>query len=90
MTTSNKIWYGILISTVSFLLFMAFYLVVSPKRTIRYELAGYTPQGIPCINVDIENSPDNTIRLSKEVSWEQAVRMVDSLNAILHKYPISK
>lgn len=61
--------------------------ILSPKHVVRYELGvGY--DGIPVINADIENSPDDQIELSKEVSWSDAVHMVDSLNMNLRKHRI--
>jgi hypothetical protein len=35
---------------------------------------------MPAIGIEIENASDETISLSREVSWSQAVQMVDSLN----------
>lgn len=39
--------------------------------------------GVPSITVDINNAPDGTIHLSKEISSSEAMHMVDSLNKSL-------
>lgn len=62
--------------------------ILSPKHVVRYDLSGRYSEGIPTINIDIENSSDETIQLSKDVTWEAAVKMVDSLNINLSKHPI--
>jgi hypothetical protein len=83
----GKIWqfflmFIILVILGSFILWLS-----SPKHIVRYDLdSAY--HGIPRINADVENGSDYTIPLSKEVSWEQAIRMVDSLNMGLKKYPV--
>jgi hypothetical protein len=84
----GKIWqfflmFIILVILGSFILWLS-----SPKHIVRYDLDRGYQDGIPRINADVENGSDYTIPLSKEVSWEQAIRMVDSLNMILKKYPV--
>lgn len=83
----GKIWQWLAIIVIAAFIGTGIYLIVSPKHVVRYELGvGY--EGIPAISADIENAPDDWIRLSKEVSWSEAVHMVDSLNQNLRKYPI--
>jgi hypothetical protein len=56
------------------------YFILSPKKVIQYELGNGYGDGIPCINANIDNTPDHQIRLSKEIGWHEAINMVDSLN----------
>lgn len=84
----GKIWqfflmFIILVILGSFILWLS-----SPKHVVRYDLNHTYQDGIPRIKADVENGSDYTITLSKEVSWEQAIRMVDSLNMGLKKYPV--
>ena len=64
------------------------YFITAPKHVVRYELGGQYSEGIPEIKVDIENASDETIQLSKDVTWPEAIRMVDSLNQIIKTHPI--
>lgn len=83
----EKIWQWFAIVVIAAFIGAGIYMIVSPKHVVRYELGvGY--DGIPAINADIENASDDRIRLSKEVTWSEAVHMVDSLNQNLRKYPI--
>jgi len=54
------------------------YFINSPKYVKSYYLKSNS--SIPAIGIEIENSSDEVIYLSREVSWSQAVQMVDSLN----------
>lgn len=83
----EKAWSIIGMIAVIALIATTTYLISGPKKIIGYSLKG-NYQGIPAINVSIDNSPDETITLSKEVTWSEAVRMVDSLNAGLKKNSI--
>lgn len=83
----EKVWQWLAILVIATLTGTLVHHVVSPKHVVRYELGiGY--DGIPAITADIENSADDCIRLSKEVSWSDAVHMVDSLNMNLRKHRI--
>lgn len=62
--------------------------ITSTKRIIEYRLSGEYSQGVPRISVNIDNSPDETIQLSPDISWDQAIIMVDSLNNNLKKNSI--
>jgi hypothetical protein len=84
----GKIWqfflmFIILVILGSFILWLS-----SPKHLVRYDLDRTYQDGIPRIKADVENGSDYTITLSKEVSWEQAIKMLDSLNLGLKKYPV--
>lgn len=54
------------------------YLISAPKYVKSYYLR--SNNSVPAIGVEIENASDETIWLSREVSWKEAVQMVDSLN----------
>jgi hypothetical protein len=83
----DKIWQWFAIIVIATLIGVGVYGITAPKHVVRYELgAGY--EGLPAIHVDIENSSDETIRLSKDVTWQQAVQMIDSLNQNLRKHRI--
>lgn len=83
----EKVWQWLAILVIATLTGTLVRHVVSPKHVVRYELGiGY--DGIPAITADIENSADDRIHLSKEVSWSDAVHMVDSLNMNLRKHHI--
>lgn len=84
----EKAWQIFLMAVLSTVLGVIIYFIAAPKHVVRYELGGKYSKGIPTINVDIENFGDETIELSKEVTWEQAIHMVDSLNQTIKKYPI--
>ena len=88
LSTMEKAWMYFLMGVLATLLGVLVHHILSPKHVIRYDLSGRYSEGIPCINVDIENSSDETIQLSKDVSWEAAVKMIDSLNTDLAKHPI--
>lgn len=83
----EKIWQWLAIIVIAAFIGTGIYVIASPKHVVRYEL-GVSYDGIPTINADIENAADDRINLSKEVSWSEAVHMVDSLNQNLRKYPI--
>lgn len=70
-----------------FLVFCAFY-IASTKRIIEYQLSGENSEGVPRIKVNIDNAPDEIIRLSPDVTWDRAIIMVDSLNINLKKNSI--
>jgi hypothetical protein len=83
----EKVWQWLAILVIAALTGTLIRHITSPKHVVRYELGiGY--DGIPAITADIENSADDRIHLSKEVSWRDAVHMVDSLNMNLRKHPI--
>jgi hypothetical protein len=88
LSTMEKAWMYFLMGVLATLLGILVHHILSPKHVVRYELGGRYSEGIPTINVDIENSQDETIQLSKDVTWEAAVKMVDSLNINLSKHPI--
>ena len=81
----EKAWQFFFMLVIASLLSVGIYFAISPKRAVRYQLYGDYSNGIPAIKVDIENASDDVIRLSKDVSWQEAVRMVDSLNMTLKK-----
>lgn len=81
----EKAWQFFLMLVIASALGVLIYFAVSPKRAVRYQLYGDYSNGIPAIKVDIENSSDDIIRLSKDVTWQEAVHMVDSLNMTLKK-----
>ncbi len=81
----EKAWQFFLMLVIASALGVLIYFAVSPKRAVRYQLYGDYSNGIPAIKVDIENASDDVIRLSKDVSWQEAVHMVDSLNMTLKK-----
>jgi hypothetical protein len=83
----EKVWQWFAIIVIAAVLGLVGYSIVSPKHVVRYEL-GTSYDGIPKISADIENGVDNDIELSKEISWSEAVHLVDSLNQNLRKYPI--
>lgn len=83
----EKAWQWLAIIVIATLVGVGVYTIVSPKHVVRYDLGiGY--DGIPAITADIENAADDKIKLSKEVSWSEAVHMIDSLNQNLRKHPI--
>jgi hypothetical protein len=88
MTTLEKVWWYTVIAIVAGFASVGIYMIAAPKHIVRYELGGAYNNGVPEIHVDIENGTDETIRLSKDVSWPAAVQMVDSLNTGLAKHPI--
>lgn len=83
----EKAWNVVGMIAVMILIATITYLILGPKNVIEYSLGG-NYRGIPEINVSIDNSPDETINLSKEVTWKDAVEMIDSLNADLKKNSI--
>lgn len=88
MNTIEKLWmYLLMLIVIGFFTIIAIYLM-SEKHVVQYNLKGEYNSGIPIIAVDVENASDYEIQLSKDVTWQEAVHMVDSLNYILHKYPI--
>jgi hypothetical protein len=76
----EKAWQIFLMAVLATILGVIIYFIAAPKHVVRYELGGQYSKGIPTINVDIENFGDETIELSKDVTWEQAIHMVDSRN----------
>jgi hypothetical protein len=88
LSTMEKAWMYFLMGVLATLLGVLVHHILSPKHVIRYDLGGKYSEGIPTINVDIENSSDETIQLSKDVTWESAIKMIDSLNTDLAKHPI--
>lgn len=83
----EKVWQWFAIVVIAAGLGLAGYTIAAPKHVVRYELAT-SYDGIPAIKADVENGADDHIELSKEISWHEAVRMVDSLNQNLRKHPI--
>lgn len=81
----EKVWQYFLMLVISALLGLAIYHITSTKRIIEYQLSGEYSQGVPRIRVNIDNSPDEVIQLSPDVSWDRAIIMVDSLNINLKK-----
>ena len=88
LSSMEKAWMYFLMGVLATLLGVLVHHILSPKHVVRYELGGRYSEGIPTINVDIENSSDEVIQLSKDVTWESAVKMIDSLNTNLSKHPI--
>jgi hypothetical protein len=88
LSTMEKAWMYFLMGVLATLLGVLVHHILAPKHVIRYDLGGKYSEGIPEINVDIENCTDETIKLSKDVTWEAAIKMVDSLNTDLAKHPI--
>ena len=84
----EKAWQIFLMGVLAIVLGVIIYFITAPKHVVRYELGGQYSEGIPEIKVDIENGSDETIKLSKDVTWPEAIRMVDSLNQIIKTYPI--
>lgn len=77
----SKIWEGILMCIVVTAVAGLALFISQPKHTVRYELnSDCNNTGIPAIRVDIENGCDDVIHLSKEITWNKAIQMVDSLN----------
>lgn len=58
-----------------------------PKHLVRYELSS-VHNGVPAINKDIVYGTDETIYLNPNISFSEAVKLVDSLNNDLAKHPI--
>ena len=81
----EKAWQFFFMLVIASLLGVLIYFIISPNRAVKYQLYGDYNNGIPAIKVDIENASDDIIHLSKDVSWNEAVRMVDSLNMTLKK-----
>jgi hypothetical protein len=79
MDTMQKSWLYFLMLVLSTFIGLAIYFITLTKKVVKYELQGQS-EGIPAINANVENGPDYTIRLSKEVTWNNAVQMIDSLN----------
>jgi hypothetical protein len=72
-------WNYFAILIIASVLSVIIYFIVAPKKIIEYHLkGGYN--GAPAIGINIDNSPNETIYLGREVSWKEAVQMVDSLN----------
>ncbi len=80
MNTIEKAWWYFLMLIIASFIAVGIYFILSPKRVVRYELDGRYSYGVPAINVNVENGTDYTIQLSKDVSWRDAVHMIDSLN----------
>lgn len=80
MGTMEKAWLYFLMLVVASFVAVGIYFILSTKKVVRYELDGKYSHGVPAINVNVENGVDYTIQLSKEVSWSDAVHMIDSLN----------
>ena len=88
LSSMEKAWMYFLMGVLATLLGVLVHHILAPKHVIRYDLSGKYSDGIPEINVDIENCTDETIELSKDVTWEAAIKMIDSLNTDLAKHPI--
>lgn len=82
----EKIWNVLAITTCATLLILFTIFCISPKHTIRYELDNES--GRAAIVRDIENAFDERILLTREITWQEAISMCDSLNQQLKKYPI--
>ena len=80
MSTMEKSWLYFLMLVVASVLSVGIYFILSPKKVVAYELDGRSSHGVPAINVNVENAADYTIQLSKEVTWNDAMHMIDSLN----------
>ncbi len=78
MSTISKVALYSLIAVGLSLFGTLIYFINSPKYVKSYYLKSNS--SIPAIGIEIENASDETIFLSREVSWPQAVQMVDSLN----------
>jgi hypothetical protein len=84
----EKVWQYFLMLVISTLLGVSVLHITSTKRIIEYHLSGEYSQGVPRIRVNIDNSPDEVIQLSPDITWDQAIIMVDSLNINLKKNSI--
>ena len=80
MSTMEKSWLYFLMLVITSFLSVGIYFILSPKKVIVYELDGRYSNGVPSINENVDNAADYTIQLSKEVTWSDAVHMIDSLN----------
>jgi hypothetical protein len=78
MSTISKVALYSLIAVGLSLFGTLIYFINAPKYVKSYYLRSNNQ--LPSIGIEIENSVDETIYLSREVSWSQAVQMVDSLN----------
>jgi hypothetical protein len=76
----ERVWQYFLMFVLITFVITGIYFITAPKKVIAYELDGQYSQGVPAINVNVDNAADYTIQLSKEVSWNDAVHMIDSLN----------
>jgi hypothetical protein len=85
METMQKVWLYFLMAVIATFVSVAVYFLTSSKKVIQYELDGRYSYGVPSINANVENGADYTIQLSKEVTWSDAVHMVDSLNMTIKK-----
>lgn len=80
MSILEKAWLYFLMLVIASFIGVGIYFILSSKRVVRYELDGRYSHGVPAINVNVENGMDYTIQLSKDVTWNDAVHMIDSLN----------
>ncbi len=80
MSILEKAWLYFLMLVIASFIGVGIYFILSSKKVVRYELDGRYSHGVPAINANVENGADYTIQLSKEVSWSDAVHMIDSLN----------
>jgi hypothetical protein len=78
MNTISKVALYSLIAVGLSLFGTLIYFFNAPKYVKSYYLRSNS--SMPAIGIEIENSSDETIYLSREVSWSQAVQMIDSLN----------
>ena len=72
----SVLWLGFVAITTLFIFFVA-----STKYTHKYTLGGSS--GTLNITKEIDWSPDETITLDRSIPYEQAIKMVDSLNQTL-------
>ncbi len=93
MEVRSKIFDRIIIVCIMlFVMGVASFFFLSEKHVKQYYLDSYHDNGndYPCIKLDIDNAPDQNINLNKDITFSQAIHMVDSLNLQLQKYPITK
>ena len=84
----NRAWDIFRMAVLATVISVGIYFILAPKHVVHYSLDSEYNVGVPKIHVDIENSADHYIQLSKEVTWSHAIRMVDSLNDGLKRHPI--
>ena len=75
----EKVWQYFAMAVIAIALGITSYKLVLPNQVVRYELSS-SYNGNPSILANVENGPDYTIILPKEVSWNETVALIDSLN----------
>lgn len=90
MDTSDKFWYtlGIMAAVLCFVILTCCYFFTA--RTVRYEMTGDQQNGVLGIQRIVDNGPDNSFALPRNMTPVEIAQLVDSLNASLKKYPYPK